>query len=69
MPVLADEKEKWKNEMVAKIVQSTVPGLAAKIVFINLGGNRERAIPLCEVKFADRETAIKIQKEFAAKKK
>ena len=69
MPILAEEKEKWKTEMVAEVVNSIVPGSADRIVFINLGGNRERAIPLCEVKFADRETAIKIRKEFAAKKK
>jgi hypothetical protein len=69
MPILAEEKEKWKNEMVAEVVNSIVPGSAAKIVFVNLGGNRDRAIPLCEVKFADRETAIKIRKDFAAKKK
>ena len=69
MPILADEKEKWKKEMVAGVVNSIVPGSATKIVFINLGGNRDRAIPLCEVKFADRETAIQIRKEFAAKKK
>ena len=69
MPILAEEKEKWKNEMVAEVVNSIVPGSAARIVFVNLGGNRDRAIPLCEVKFADRETAIKIRKDFAAKKK
>ena len=69
MPILAEEKEKWKTEMVAEVVNSIVPGSAGKIVFINLGGNRERAIPLCEVKFTDRDTAIKIRKEFAAKKR
>ena len=36
--------------MFAPIVNST--GSADEIVFINLGGNRERAIPLCKVKFA-----------------
>ena len=41
----------------------------SSIVFINMGGNRERDIPLCEVKFKSRDLTIIIRKEFGKKKK
>ena len=43
-------------EMVTTIVNLII---RARIVFIYLGINRERGIPLCEVKFTDREVAIR----------
>jgi hypothetical protein len=34
-----------------------------------MGGNRERDIPLCEIKFRSKDTALLIRKEFAKKRK
>ena len=55
-------------DMVASIVNLIIPDSAAEIVFINLWDNRERGMPLCKVKFAKRDIAIKTTKEFDAKK-
>ena len=69
MLVPANEKTNWTFAMVAPIVNAIVPVSADEIVCINLGGNRDRTIPLCEVKFTNRDTAIKIRKTFGEKKK
>ena len=55
--------------MVSPIVESIVEGSANEIAFVSLAGTKERDIPLCEVRFKSRDTAIKVRKEFAAKKK
>ena len=68
-PLIYEEKMKWLNEMVAPVVNSIVPESAKEIVFINLAGNKDRNIPLCDVKFKTKEMAMKIRREFAAKKK
>ena len=56
-------------DMVSPIVDSIVEGSAKEIAFVSLAGTKERDIPLCEVRFKSREMAIKIRREFAAKKK
>jgi hypothetical protein len=68
-PTGYEDKEKWLKDMVAPLVDSIVPESSKEIAFINLAGNKERDIPLCEVKFKNRDIAIKIRREFAAKKK
>ena len=68
-PTVYEEKIKWLNEMVAPVINSIIPESAKEIVFINLAGNKDRDIPLCDVKFKTKEMAIKIRREFAAKKK
>ena len=68
-PVGLDEKKKWLVDMVSPIVEAIVEGSANEIAFVSLAGTKERDIPLCEVRFKSRETAIKVRKEFAAKKK
>ena len=68
-PTGYEDKEKWLKDMVAPLVDSIVPESSKEIAFINLAGNKERDIPLCEVKFKSRDIAIKIRREFAAKKK
>jgi hypothetical protein len=69
MPLAADEKIKWLHGMVDPIVNSIVPESAGMIMFINQGGNKDRGIPLCEVKFTNKDVAIKIRKSFAEQKK
>ena len=68
-PVGLDEKKKWLVDMVSPIVEAIVEGSANEIAFVSLAGTKERDIPLCEVRFKSRDTAIKVRKEFAAKKK
>ena len=68
-PTGQEEKEKWLRDMVVPLIDSIVPESSKDIALVNLAGNKERDIPLCEVKFNSRETAIKIRREFAAKKK
>ena len=69
MPIPKDEKDKWLSNMVSPILESIVPDSSKSIAFISMGGNRERDIPLCEIKFKSKDTAILIRKEFARKKK
>ena len=69
MPLAADEKIKWLHEMIDPIVNSIVPDSSGMILFINQGGNKDRGIPLCEVKFSNKDVAIKIRKSFAEQKK
>ena len=69
MPIPKDEKDKWLSNMVSPILESIVPDSSKSIAFISMGGNRERDIPLCEIKFKSKDTAILIRKEFAKKKK
>ena len=69
MPIPRDEKDKWLNDMVSPILESIVPESSKSIAFISMGGNRERDIPLCEIKFRSKDTALLIRKEFAKKKK
>ena len=69
MPIPKDEKDKWLSNMVSPILESIVPDSSKSIAFISMGGNRERDIPLCEIKFKSRDLAILIRKEFAKKKK
>ena len=68
-PVGVEEKKKWMMDMVTPIVDSIVEGSSKEIAFVSLAGTKERDIPLCEVRFKSREMAIKIRREFAAKKK
>ena len=69
MPLAADEKTKWLHEMIDPIVNMIVPESSGMIMFINQGGNKDRGIPLCEVKFKNKDVAIKIRKSFAEQKK
>ena len=69
MPIPRDEKDKWLSDMVSPILEAIVPDSSKSIAFISMGGNRERDIPLCEVKFKSKDLAILIRKEFAKKKK
>ena len=69
MPIPKDEKDKWLSNMVSPILESIVPDSSKSIAFISMGGNRERDIPLCEIKFKSKDVAISIRKEFAKKKK
>ena len=69
MPIPKDEKDKWLSNMVSPILESIVTDSSKSIAFISMGGNRERDIPLCEIKFKSKDVAISIRKEFAKKKK
>ena len=69
MPIPREEKEKWLNDMVSPILDSIVPDSSKSIAFISMGGNRERDIPLCEIKLKSKDLALLIRKEFAKKKK
>ena len=69
MPIPREEKDKWLSDMVSPILEAIVPDSSKSIAFISMGGNRERDIPLCEVKFKSKDLAILIRKEFAKKKK
>ena len=69
LPIPKDEKDKWLSNMVSPILESIVTDSSKSIAFISMGGNRERDIPLCEIKFKSRDLAILIRKEFAKKKK
>ena len=68
-PAGVEEKKKWMIDMVSPIIESIVEGSSKEIAFVNLAGSKERDIPLCEVRFKSREMAIKIRRDFAAKKK
>ena len=68
-PVGVDEKKKWMLDMVTPIVDAIVEKSSEEIVFVTLAGTKERDIPLCEVRFRSKEMAMKVRREFAAKKK
>ena len=68
MPIPREEKEKWLNDMVSPILDSIVPDSSKSIAFISMGGNRERDIPLCEIKLKSKDLALLIRKEFAKKR-
>ena len=63
MPTSSEEKKKWLNDIVGEVINKIVPDSSKHIVFTSLGSRQSRAIPLVEVKFANKETAFKIWKE------
>jgi hypothetical protein len=63
-----DERRKWVKNIVGEFLNSIEPESAAHIVFANQGNNKSREIPIAEVKMYSRELALRIRKQFAAKK-
>ena len=69
MPHQHEEKKQWLNNIVSPLLNQIVPNSAESIVLIRQGRRKDQEIPLVEVKMMNRDIAIKIRKEFAAKKK
>ncbi len=68
MPTSSEEKKKWLNDIVGKILDKIVLDSYKDIVFTSLGSRNSRVILLVEVKFTSKETALKIRKGFFVKK-
>ena len=68
-PNKPDERKTWLRNIVGEILNKIVPESATHIVFTTQGSKNAREIPLVEVKLDNRELALKIRKDFAAKKK
>ena len=68
-PAGLDEGRKWVKNIVGEFLNSIEPESAAHIVFANQGNNKSRDIPIAEVKMDSKELALRIRKQFAAKKK
>ena len=69
MPQSIDGKRKWLRDMVGGVLNNIVPGSAEEILFVDLGRKNSREIPLVEVKMKSKETAGKIRRQFAAKRR
>ncbi len=54
--------------MIGGALNSIEPNSGKHVVFANQGKNKSKDIPLFEVKMDSKELALKIRKQFAAKK-
>ena len=68
MPQQPEEKKIWLKNIVSQLANQIVPNSADNIILIRQGRKKGQEIPLVEVKLDSREIALKIRKEFAAKK-
>ena len=68
-PTNLEDRKRWIDEMVGGVLNKIEPNSAAHVVFANQGRNKSRDIPLFEIKMDSKEIALKIRKQFAAKKK
>jgi hypothetical protein len=59
----------WLKEIVTQVLESIEKGSSAEIIFVSQGRSGNREIPLAEVRMSSKETAIKIRRSFAQKKK
>jgi hypothetical protein len=59
----------WLKEIVTQVLESIEQGSSAEIIFVSQGRSGNREVPLAEVRMSNKETAIKIRKIFAQKRK
>ena len=69
MPTQSEEKKKWLNGIVGEILEKIEIGASKHILFASLASKNQRFIPLVEVKLDNRDLAVKIRKQFSAKKR
>jgi hypothetical protein len=69
MPKASEEKRKWLDKIVGVVLEKIVPDSSKHVIFTSLGSRNSIVIPLVEVRLDSRELAMKIRKEFSAKKK
>ena len=69
MPTSSDEKRAWLHKIVGEILDKIIPESSKHVVFSSLGNRNSKIIPLVEVKMDSRDLAMKIRREFSAKKK
>jgi hypothetical protein len=69
MPANLEERKKWQKEIVGEILNQILPDSAEQISFVTLGRKHSNFIPVAEVTMANREIAIKVQKQFAVEKR
>ncbi len=69
MPTTSDEKRSWLHKIVGEVLDKIVPESSKHIVFSSLESRNSRILPLVEVKLDSKELAMKIRKEFSAKKR
>ena len=64
-----EDRKRWIDEMIGGALNSIEPHSGKHVVFANQGKNKTKDIPLFEVKMDSKELALKIRRQFAAKKK
>ena len=64
-----DEIKTWLRDIVAEVLNSIEPGSSSEIIFVSQGRSNNRDIPLAEVRMNSKETAIRLRRTFAQKKK
>ena len=67
-PVAFEDRKKWLEDKVKELISRIDLESASKIIFIWLNASRD-SIPIVEVRFHSKDTAVMIRQEFAAKKK
>ena len=68
-PTNTEDRKKWIDDMIGGALNLIEPNSGAHIVSANQGNNKSKDIPLFEIKMDSKELALKIRKQFAAKKK
>ena len=63
-----EDRKRWIDEMIGGALNSIEPHSGKHVVFANQGKNKTKDIPLFEVKMDSKELALKIRRQFAAKK-
>jgi molybdopterin converting factor small subunit len=69
MPHEGEEKKKWLQDMVKKILDVIEPNPKGKILFVNPGKRDGQNIPMIEVKMDSKEAARSIRRSFVLMKK
>ena len=69
MPAQGEEKIRWLNGIVGEILDKIEPDASKHIVFTSQGSRNKNYIPLVEVRMSSKEMAMKIRKQFTAKKR
>ena len=69
MPVGFEEKKKWLRDLVGNILNQVETGSSDHMLNLIQGWKGSANIPLAEVRMDSVELAVKIRKQFAAKKK
>ena len=62
------KEKKWLNDIVGEVLNKIEPGASQHILFASMGSRNQKYISLVEVELDSRELAMKIRKQFAAKK-
>jgi hypothetical protein len=68
-PVGNLEIRTWLKNMVSETLEAIELGSSKEIIFITQGRSNQKDIPLAEVRMSSKETAIRIRKTFAKKRR